>query len=231
MKTADFHDFMPEIYESCNHMIWHAIGRHQYTHDFPIAKASDEDPPIIEETNGIWDDLPLDFEMLLGVYLPDSRQVIKYTKGILWAADTYDWHPKRLERLVEIHEQAHFLHHLGYFEGQVPEYPRSDEFIDNKDDHYNSMPDETKEQIAQLMTVVTLKSKQKRAKYDKSREVFADMESILYELMRYQSRMYCLPESVRETDFDRLQEKAITLLRIVDKGANVDAEDVAGILV
>jgi hypothetical protein len=95
---------------------------------------------------------------------------------------------------------------------------------------FRAAPDELKEQIAQLCTLVVLRGQAASARQPKARSTLQDMESIFFSLMSSQSARYRLPDEVRQMDLPRLHAKLALLFRMADERIFPRLDDVADIL-
>lgn len=85
---------------------------------------------------------PIDFESVLGIYRPESLDIVIYRRGVLWAADTLSLPEVAIFSVVAIHELAHWaVHCLG---------PSRDFKYDTA--MFNAVGADTHEMLAQLMT-------------------------------------------------------------------------------
>src|SRR5262249_17094917 len=113
MKKPTLEDI--EILGECYPVIFSELSQStgRFFVDFPKYKETDETPPNVRNNQSKWVDLRPDFDGLLGKYQMGPPRITVYRKAVVWVANEFDWHPGRLKRLVDLHEWAHALHHLG----------------------------------------------------------------------------------------------------------------------
>ena len=161
-------------------------------------------------------DFPFDFEAVLGFYDPDERRITCFSQGIRFVAEALNVHPDLVERIVRYHEYAHSLHHLGITKTNItPE--KANTLLRINDLSYREAPKETKEQIAQLTTLVVIRTRhQATSTTPEAQKIFDRMLQAFFMLMQRQSDVYRLPPSLRELDLSRLQKKLRLLLEMSD---------------
>jgi hypothetical protein len=123
-------------------------------------------------------------------------------------------HPDLVERIVRYHEYAHAIHHLGISNAKST---REDAAALHSHNNvaYRLAPEETKEQIAQIATLVTILTRRKNASPD-AQAIFDRMLDIFFMLMKRQSLRYQLPPAMRDTDPADLREDISLLLDMSD---------------
>lgn len=191
---------------------------------------SDADPPLVRSRDGSWQDLSPNFEEILGSYEAKARKITIYKKGIVWCAASRarNWNPAQLERIVELHEWAHVLHHLGAAE-PFEESTKVRE-LRLRSNRYRKAPEEFKEQIAQLLALLLIRGEAARDRPAREIKYLNNLEEMFFALMDDQSSRYHLPAVVRATDFDRLRVKARLILAIADKEYFPSLTEIHGIL-
>jgi hypothetical protein len=142
--------------------------------NFPGYRESDETPPAVRNNRSKWIDIRPDFDGLLGQYHPPRITV--YRKAIVAVANEFDLHPEHLKRLVDLHEWAHALHHLG---SSSRTHVFSASRKAKKSKNFRETSEELKEQIAQLATLLTLRSLAERVRYEKSKKFYDELENVL----------------------------------------------------
>jgi hypothetical protein len=180
---------------------------------------SNDDPPVIKNQNGQWDTQP-NFDGFLGMYEPRKRRITIFNKAIVWVANANGWDPGRLERIVKLHEWAHALHHLGTFDSLGAINLRT------CGSRYRAASAEMSEQIAQLATLVTLKTSIEKAQHKKSKEICFEIQEMFFFLMERQSSIYWLPSSLKEVSPQRLAAKLKLLFQISDRKINLVRDEI-----
>jgi hypothetical protein len=217
----DFHEALAECYLPPNGIV-QSMGRF-FGANFPRYRDSNDTPPAIR--NDQWVDVRPDFDGFLGEYRARPPLIITYKKAILSVATENDWHPWHLERLVLFHEWTHALHHLGMPKTTDALGAKSSKAAKTK--AFTAASEHLKEQIAQLNTLLVLRS---QAELDKSKKFYETLEDIFFSLMSRQSRKYQLPHGMREATIARLRDKVQVLFRISDCGSSLDQEEIAQVL-
>jgi hypothetical protein len=192
-------------------------------------RRSDEDPPIIKDGRA-WTDLVPDYELLLGVYDNARHRITLFKKGIDWLAQQHDWEPGRLESIVELHEWGHAVHHLGPNEPSKFDAKVVSSELRRRTLAFRCCPDEFKEQIAQLLTLLAIKGKRQESQFPKAKEYFEIMEEMFFELMDRQSAKYRLPKIVRDMEIPQLRTRAQLLLSMSDAKCPLTLDHVRSIV-
>lgn len=229
-------DVLSEVYVAPYSLISGHVGRNFFHNSQNTVTQEDsrDDPPLVASRNGQWVDLTPDFESLLGVYQgvdkAETRRIVLFDKGIEWLADQRDWEPNKLRLIVRLHEWSHALHHLGPREQHIVKGVAVPRGFAERNARFRAAPDDLKEQIAQLCTLVALRGQAVRAQPTRAREILRDIEQIFFKLMEVQSQKYRLPEAVRDMSPDRLKSKLALLLRMADNRIFPKIDDIADIL-
>jgi len=230
-EMRDAMDALSEVLVAPAFLLWDHVGRAFFhgSNNTVTEEASRDDPPLLAHQGGRWIDLTPDFESLLGVYQADRRRIVLFDKGIEWLADRQDWSPNRLRMIVRLHEWSHALHHLGAPRRHAARGMAIPRGFAERNARFRAVPDDLKEQVAQLCTLVALRGQIAHARHPRAREMLQDVERIFFELMHMQSERYRLPDEVRDMTFDRLKTKLELLLRMSDNRLFPAIEDVADI--
>lgn len=108
--------------------------------------------------------IKLDFEDLLGVYRPVTREILIYRRAINHLSKPLDVDARDIEQIVRIHEHCHALIHLGVFLGGDREdldmMPVTDwgPFLAKRYSFFAAVDIETQEFLAQILTWSVIKS-------------------------------------------------------------------------
>ncbi len=231
-EMQDTLDALSEVMVHPAYLLWDHASRIFFhgSNNTVREEASRDDPPLLAHRGGRWVDLTPDFESLLGLYEPEKRRIVLFDKGIEWLADKQDWVPNRLRMVVRLHEWAHALHHLGAPRRHTARGMAIPRGFAERNARFRAAPDDLKEQIAQLCTLVALRGQIARAKKPKAQAMLEDVERIFFELMDRQSSRYRLPDEVRGMTLDRLKLKLELLLRMSDNRVFPGLEDVGDII-
>ena len=182
--------------------------------DATFAEVNDEgDPPAFAETSHR--DFPLDFETVLGFYDADERRITCFPKGITFVAETLNVDSILIERIVRYHEHAHALHHLGIAKTNIMPLEAA-ALLHINNESYRRTSDETKEQIAQLATLVVIRARQQDVSSPNVKKVLGRMLETFFTLMQRQAPRYQLPPKTRDADLARLRDKLRLLLDMSD---------------
>lgn len=178
-----------------------------------FSEASDEgDPPGLAKA--AVKEGPLDFELVLGFYEASARRITCFPKGISYVATSLKVHPDLVERIVRYHEYAHAFHHLG-ISGSNSAREDVAALQSHNDAAYRRAPEEIKEQIAQIATLVTILTRRKNASTE-AQAIFDRMLDIFFMLMKRQSVRYQLPPAMRDADPADLRDNLSLLLDMSD---------------
>jgi hypothetical protein len=134
-----------------------------------------------------------------------------------------------IEQIVRYHEYAHAAHHLGLSKPIVSPTETS-ELLRQNDLTYRSAPPETKEQIAQLATLVVIRNRCEAVKSKEVRDALSDMLEAFFNLMKRQSQPYQLALRTRDVELSRLRDKLRLLLDMSDAGVWPSADFIARII-
>jgi hypothetical protein len=228
-QFANSIELLSAIYEPTFMLVPNAVGRSFYGL-MAVEEVTDDDPPWVATRAGKWLDVSFDFEQVLGLYEPDLKRIQLFSRGIAWAAQQLGVHPTRLERIVKMHEWAHALHHLGswtYIKGKRTAYAS---VWRTKKVRYKNAPEEFKEQLAQLMTLLAIRHQRVRAHKEEVVQFCKKLEGDFFALIARQSPLYQLPDIVKEMDQIRLQRKVRMLLEQSDRGVYATANDIRTVL-
>ena len=144
-------------------------------------------------------DFPLDFETVLGFYDADERRITCFSKGITFVAETLNVHNDVVERIVRYHEYAHALHHLGIAQTNV--LPKeAAELLRKKNESYRRASDETKEQIAQLATLIVIRTRRQDVSSPDVKNILDLIRETFFALMQRQSPRYQLPLEMKDVE-------------------------------
>jgi hypothetical protein len=191
-----------------------------------LADVEDEgDPPAFAGTKNR--DVPLDFEMVLGFYDADKARITRFPKGIAYVAEDLNVHRELIELIVRYHEFAHALHHLGVCRENHSDLEKLRYAHDKT---YRRSPEETKEQIAQLATLVGIRSRRQAAGSEEAQRALDQMLEGFFKLMQRQSPRYQLPQKTRDTDLPRLCDKLRLLLDMSDGSMFPSADQIRRII-
>ncbi|MEZ0171095.1 hypothetical protein [Microvirga sp. TS319] len=184
------------------------------------------DPPAFAQSSHR--DFPLDFESVLGIYDADTRRVTCFTKGIAFVATALGVNPFLIERIVRYHEFAHAHHHLGIKANASPSEAAG--LVRMGDEAYRRCLDETKEQIAQLATLIVIRQRRDKARAPEAQRILDRMLETFFDLMARQSSRYRLPPETRDGDLSRLHAKLGLLIDMTDAGMSPSADHIRRIL-
>jgi hypothetical protein len=171
---------------------------------------------------------PLDFELLLGFYEADAQRITCFPKGIRYVATTLKVNPDLVERIVRYHEHAHAIHHLGISNAKSTREEGA-ALQSHNNVAYRLAPEETKEQIAQIATLVTILTRHKNVSSE-AQEIFDRMLDIFFILMKRQSSRYQLPPATRHTDIADLRKHISLLLDMSDDKVFPSADHIGRII-
>src|ERR1700738_1266134 len=135
--------------------------------------------------------------------------------GVERQAETLHVPPILVERIVRYHEYAHAVHHRGVTKSNILPAEAA-ELLRRNDLSYRSAPEETKEQIAQLATLVVIRTRLQDVSNKEVRDVLDHMLETFFSLMGRQSPRYQLASRTRHDDLPRLRDKLRLLLGMSD---------------
>jgi hypothetical protein len=190
-----------------------AAGRYLRSEAMPREVEDHGDPPAFVGTSHR--DFPFDFETVLGFYDADLRRITRFRRGIVFVAETLDVPEILVEQIVRYHEYAHAVHHCGLTEPNILPAETAEPLRRN-DLSYRSAPEETKEQIAQLATVVVIRTRLQEVSNKEVRDALDQMLEAFFRLMGRQSPRYQLALRTRQDDLGRLRDKLRLLLDMSD---------------
>lgn len=222
-NPEDIINALSEVYVFSEQIVSEHSKRNWGAHRVSKVERSDKDPPNLRST---WTEVIPDFDGVLGEYNNRIRKITLYKKAICWFAAAREWHPMHLEKVVELHECAHALHHLGPA-SPVPAAAETE--LKQRNLRYRKIPDELKEQIAQLMTLLAIRGQAAAVRHSRAKSHWKTMEQIFVELMRNQSPKYQLSELVLQTKSTRLEEKTNLIIQLSDQGCYPSSEQINGI--
>lgn len=174
-------------------------------------------------------DFPFDFESVLGFYNADERRITCFPKGIAFVADALKVDSVLVERIVRYHEHAHALHHLGIAKANpLPE--EAAKALRSNDESYRVAPDDTKEQIAQLATLVVIRTRRQAVSSPDAQKLLDKMLDAFFALMQRQSQRYRLPSETRDGDLARLRDKLRLLFDMSDASVFPSADHIKRII-
>jgi hypothetical protein len=159
---------------------------------------------------------------VLGFYDADVRRITCFPKGINFVAETLKVEPILVERIVRYHETAHAFHHLGVANMPANMSPA----IRMSDDTFRMATDESKEQIAQLATLIVMRSRRQAVSGRQSQALFDIMLEAFFTLMQRQSSRYQLPSKIRDVELSRLRDKLRLLLDMSDACMSPSADHI-----
>jgi hypothetical protein len=190
-----------------------AAGRYPRSEAMPTEVEDHGDPPAFVGISHR--DFPFDFETVLGLYDVDKTRITRFTRGIKFVAETLHVPLILVERIVRYHEYAHAVHHRGVTKSNILPAEAA-ELLRRNDLSYRSAPEETKEQIAQLATLVVIRTRLQDVSNKEVRDVLDHMLETFFSLMGRQSPRYQLASRTRHDDLPRLRDKLRLLLDMSD---------------
>jgi hypothetical protein len=195
--------------------------------DAMFAEVNDEgDPPAFAETSH--QDFLLDFETVLGFYDADERRIICFPKGIAFVGKVLNVDSILIERIVRYHESAHALHHLGLAKTNIMPFEAAALSMNNES--YRRTSDEMKEQIAQLATLVVIRTRRQDVSNPNAQKIFDLMLEAFFTLMQRQTPRYQLPPKTRDADLARLRDKLHLLFDMSDASVFPSADHIRRII-
>ncbi|WP_029032658.1 hypothetical protein [Salinarimonas rosea] len=219
-------DIANEVFgASAEQSVGRALGRHHRFGHSPRMVEDPNDPPSWAH-QGME---RLDYEEALGRYDPDTGTITKWPRGIARAAEVLDVKPHSLDRLVDLHEHAHSLHHRGVASTSARPQEIAD-LLSRQDKVFRAIRKDAGEQVAQLATLLVLRQSRDLARHRRAVATFDDFLDAFFCLMRRQSDPYRLPPGTRTMDLSRLQDKLILLVEMTDAGMSPSADNIRRIL-
>jgi hypothetical protein len=220
-------DLPAELYTPPDRDVRAATGRHPRSDAMYTEGEDNREPPAFIDTGHR--DFPWDFETVLGYYDPEKRHITRFSKGITFVAEKLKVSPALVDRIVRYHELAHAMHHLGVATADImPE--EATKLLSKNNITYRAAPTETKEQIAQLATLVVIRTRREDVSSTEARSCIDLMLEAFSSLMRRQSPCYQLPSTTWNAKLSHLGNKLRLLLDMSDEGMFPSAEFIARII-
>jgi hypothetical protein len=196
------------------HQLIPGVLQHQY--DFaiigfgPTEHTTDDEPP--KRLGPRQEIIPID--EYLGLYEPDSRKITLFNLGIRDAAERLVCNPEHLKRIVNLHEYAHALVHLGLTADQrhqILKNPQESAIFPACTALFQSIENGLHENLAQLLTLHTLQKSAGDATIPEAKDTLAKMLDIFHALARRQPNEYRIDEYL-DVPLSRIQ-KGFDLLK------------------
>jgi hypothetical protein len=163
----------------------------------PTQVESHEEPPI--RLGNHLDVIPIDG--VLGQYNPAKQQITIFRKGIQRVAETLNMREDDLTFVVQLHEWAHALVHIGLLEDDRLRVTRDDSLwprcLEEATSIYEGLDPELHEPLAQLLTFHGLQNIQAAATVPEAKAALARIYGTFKDLMQRAPREYQINDYVQ----------------------------------
>jgi hypothetical protein len=172
--------------------------------------SSDEPPERLREKGEV-----ITIDGYLGLYEPDKIRITIFKKGIEEVSEILKCKSFDLTYIVQLHEWAHGLMHVGLSRDDVVKVSKADNVFNEQigiiDNVFRSMDDRLQEHLAQLITYQSLNTLQGEARSEISRKTIWRIVHVFKDLSRRQPLEYQVDDYLWITKYQLI--KGITLIR------------------